>query len=182
MRYFLESPGCICIIAVNVLFFILIKMGTLKRDSLGSSYYSVINRKEYYRIFTSAFTHFDLIHLLCNMYSLYNIGPTIEHLLGTAKFVIFYVLIMIVGGFISAALKKKKPYTGAIGASGVICGLLGIYLAIAYALMGFMGISSMIPTIIILVGMSFSPKIDSIGHFVGLAVGIICGAVIIGLI
>lgn len=179
LRMFVEYPGCAAIIALNILAFVIIKCGKLEKSALGSSYHTIVRCKENYRIFTSSFTHFEPIHLLCNLGSLYNLGPYMEKLLGTTLFIIFYTLIMIVGGYISVLLHKKKPYTQSIGASGVICGILGIYLAIAFILMGFGGIKSMMPTIAILLLMTFSPRIDSIGHFTGLATGILCGIAVI---
>ncbi len=75
--------------------------------------------------------------------------------------------------------KKGSPFTLSIGASGVICGLLGIYMVIAYKVFGVGGIRSLIPTIILLIAMTASNRIDSIGHFTGLFVGIICGFVLV---
>lgn len=97
-------------------------------------------------------------------------------------FIVFYALIMVAGGYISALLHNKKPNTQSIGASGAICGILGIYLAMAFILMGFGGIRSMVPTIAILLLMTFSPHIDSIGHFTGMGVGILCGVAVVYLL
>lgn len=182
LDYFFYYPGCAAIIAMNLLVFALIKLKKLSGIALASSYDSVIGKRQEYRIVTSAFTHFEPIHLLCNLGSLYNIGPYMEQLLGTERFIICYALIMLLGGYVAAFLRKKKPNTYSIGASGVICGLLGIYLVFAFIYAGFSGITSMLPTIILLLLMSFSSKIDSIGHFTGMAVGIICGLALIYLL
>ena len=77
--------------------------------------------------------------------------------------------------------KKGSPFTYSIGASGVLCGLLGVYIVIAFSVLGWQGIRSVIPTIVILVAMTTSKRIDSIGHFTGLAVGLICGMVLISI-
>lgn len=182
LRMFFDYPGCAAIIALNILVFIVIKCGVLDKNALGNSYNGTIRRKEISRVFTSAFTHFEPIHLLCNLGSLYNIGPYMEKVLGTPLFIVFYALIMIAGGYISALLHNKKPNTQSIGASGAICGILGIYLAMAFILMGFGGIRSMMPTIAILFLMTFSPHIDSIGHFTGMGVGILCGVAVVYLL
>lgn len=179
LKNFFVYPGCAAVIAMNILVFALIKFNKLDIQALGNSYYSSIVCKEYYRIITSAFTHYDPLHLLFNLASLYNIGPYMESVLGTAGFIFFYSLVVLLGGYISARLRKKKPYIPSIGASGAICGIFGIYLALAFILMGFAGITSMLPTIIILLLMTFSPKIDSIGHFTGLVIGIIYGIVLV---
>lgn len=177
LNMFLDFPGCAAVIAMNVLVFALVKLNKLEKRALGNSYNSTIKCRETYRVVTSAFTHYDPIHMLCNLASLYNIGPYMEELLGTPLFITLYALIMVAGGYISGLLHKKKPGIPSIGASGVICGFLGIYLAIAFIVAGFAGITSMLPTIALLVLMTFSPKIDSIGHFTGLFLGILCGIV-----
>ncbi len=45
-----------------------------------------IQNHEYYRLITAAFFfHVDIIHLLCNMYSLAIIGKEVETVLGKKK-------------------------------------------------------------------------------------------------
>ena len=95
-----------------------------------------------------------------------------------ARFVegIHYGIIMIFGGLFSCLIHKiKSPYTRSIGASGVICGLLGVYIMIAISFKGLSALASVAPTLLIMVLMTASKKIDSIGHFTGLAVGLVCG-------
>ena len=75
LKNFFVYPGCAAVIAMNILVFALIKFNKLDIQALGNSYYSSIVCKEYYRIITSAFTHYDPLHLLFNLASLYNIGP-----------------------------------------------------------------------------------------------------------
>lgn len=168
------------IMAVNIIIFILINLKVLSVPALGSSYMTSLQEKQYYRIITAAFTQQEFLHLACNMYSLYNIGRVLEHSLKSELYVICYAVIMIAGGLISAMIHKKtSPFVLCIGASGVICGLLGIYVVIAYSVMGFSAIRSMASTFIILALMTTSKKIDSIGHFAGLVTGIICGLVLV---
>ncbi|WP_022759806.1 rhomboid family intramembrane serine protease [Butyrivibrio sp. AD3002] len=170
------------LIAINIIIFILINRKVLSVGQLGSSYIKTLQEKEFYRIATSAFTQKEFLHLACNMYSLYNIGRVLEDALKSDVFAICYFTIMIVGGAISARLHKKgSPFTLSIGASGVICGLIGIYMVIAFSVWGFSGITSMIPTIVILALMTTSKKIDSIGHFTGLLCGILGGIVLVNI-
>ena len=168
------------IIAINILVFALVNLKAIGVDKLGSSYMETIQNKQFYRVVSSAFTQKEVMHLVCNMYSLYNIGRTLEYALHSELYAICYGFIMVAGGLLSARLHKKgSPFTYSIGASGVICGLLGIYIVIAYSVFGFGGIRSLIPTIVLLIAMTASKRIDSIGHFTGLLVGIICGFVLV---
>ncbi|MCR5343576.1 MAG: rhomboid family intramembrane serine protease [Butyrivibrio sp.] len=175
-----DYPITYGIIAINIVIFILINIKKLNISQLGSSYIKSIQEKQYYRIVTAAFTQKEFLHLACNMYSLYNIGRVLEHMLGAWRYALCYAVIMLFGGFLSARIHKKSaPFTLCIGASGVICGLLGIYMVIAFSVRGFAGLKSMIPTIVLLALMTTSKKIDSIGHFTGLIIGIICGIILI---
>ncbi|WP_026528145.1 rhomboid family intramembrane serine protease [Butyrivibrio sp. VCD2006] len=164
------------IIGINIIIFILINLKKLDVQKLGSSYMQSLQEKQYYRIVTSAFTQKEFLHLACNMYSLYNLGSVLERVLGEWVFAGSYALIMILGGLLSARIHKKtSPFTLSIGASGVICGLIGIYMVMAYCVMGMAAIKSMAPTLILLALMTTSKRIDSIGHFTGLFLGLICG-------
>lgn len=178
----LETPATIVIIGINTIIFALVNMHVLDVQQLGSSYMDTIQNRQYYRVMSSAFTQREVMHLAMNMYSLYNIGRVLEHALSTQIFLICYVVIMLIGGFLSARLHKKgSPFTYSIGASGVLCGLLGIYIVIAFSVLGWGGIRSVLPTIVLLVAMTTSKRIDSIGHFTGLMVGIVCGVALISI-
>ncbi len=176
----LRYPVTTGIILINIIVFALVNLNKIEVDKLGSSYMNTIQNRQWYRVVSSAFTQKEAMHLICNMYSLYNIGRVLEHALDSRLYAICYVVIMVAGGLMSARLHKKgSPFTHSIGASGVICGLLGIYMVIAFTVFGFGGIRSLIPTMILLVAMTASKRIDSIGHFTGLFVGIICGFVLV---
>ncbi|MDC7293025.1 rhomboid family intramembrane serine protease [Butyrivibrio sp. DSM 10294] len=180
MMELLNYPVTTGIIAINILIFALVNLKKLDIEQLGSSYMTTIQNKQVYRVVTSAFTQREVMHLVCNMYSLYNIGCAMEHILYSGLYALCYGLIMIAGGLLSARIHKKEaPFTYSIGASGVICGLLGIYMVIAFTVFGFSGLKSLVPTIVLLVAMTASKKIDSIGHFTGLLVGVLCGIVLV---
>ncbi|MCR5475619.1 MAG: rhomboid family intramembrane serine protease [Lachnospiraceae bacterium] len=82
---------------------------------------------------------------------------------------------------IYTALRKYKPNVISIGASGIICGLLGVYVVIAFHFMGVQAFVSVASSMVLLVLMVFSKHIDSIGHFSGLATGITSGMAIVKL-
>ena len=70
----LNYPVTTGIIAINILIFALVNLKKLDIEQLGSSYMTTIQNKQVYRVVTSAFTQREVMHLVCNMYSLYNIG------------------------------------------------------------------------------------------------------------
>ena len=147
---------------------------------MGLSSEYVDRNKQWYRIISFAFTHENILHLIVNMYSLYNIGTVLEKMLGSNFFTLVYFLIGITGGFVSYLIHKKfQPNALAIGASGILCGLLGVYVVIAYQFTGVNAIRSVASSMIILVLMAFSKHIDSIGHFSGLGCGIGIGMLVV---
>lgn len=180
MLTFIQIP-LICtytIIGLNFIVYIFIYNGKLNVSKIGTSYKQTIEGKEYYRLVTSAFTHEEMWHILMNMYSLYNLGYVLENYFGSIKFFIYYIIIMLIGGVLSNCMHKQNtPYVLSIGASGVLCGLFGMYIVLVVTHLGLQGFYSCIPTLGCLCIMTFSKRIDSIGHFSGLLVGILLGLV-----
>lgn len=180
--YLVPYPATVGFIAINVLIYILVNSHKLNVQQLGLSSVYVDRYKQWYRIITSAFTHENVMHIVINIYSLYNLGTVLEQMLGSNLFTAAYFLIGITGGFVSYLIHKKyQPNVLAIGASGILCGLLGVYVVIAFQFTGVNAIMSVASSMIILVLMVFSKHIDSIGHFSGLGCGIGIGIVIVRL-
>ena len=80
-----------------------------------------------WRLITSCFIHFGLIHLLLNMYALAFVGLFLEPFLGRAKFITAYLL---AGIFASMVSLWWHDNTVSAGASGAIFGLYGVFLAL----------------------------------------------------
>lgn len=180
--YVVNYPATVAFIAINVLIWILINSNKMSVNQLGVSCVLVMRYRQWYRVISSEFTHENAMHILCNMYSMYNIGSVLEQMLGTVLFTIVYFLIGIVGGLISFLIHRKySPNVISIGASGIICGLLGVYVVIAFHFMGVQALVSVASSMVLLVLMVFSKHIDSIGHFSGLATGIASGIAIVKL-
>lgn len=93
--------------------------------------YLVAHSKQYYRIVTHALIHADWMHLLVNMFVLFNFGRVVERLflgLFGIKGAFFFVLLYI-GGVLFAALPGYKkhqnnPGYNAVGASGAVSAVL----------------------------------------------------------
>jgi membrane associated rhomboid family serine protease len=123
---------------------------------------------EWYRLFTSTFLHYGLIHILFNMYALFLIGPQLEAALGRLRFVVLYVLAGVGGGVLSVA--TGPPLEQAAGASGAIFGLFGaLYVVARHSNMQTNGI---VITIAANLVFTFAiPNIDWRGHVGGLITG-----------
>jgi membrane associated rhomboid family serine protease len=94
---------------------------------------------EWWRFVTPMFLHVNLFHILVNMYSLWMIGPYVEKLYGSAKFVFFWVLTGIAGVVASYLTVRPSLATSSLarflfkafdepsaGASGALFGLVGV--------------------------------------------------------
>lgn len=142
--------------------------------NFGANYDLLTKDGEYYRLFTSMFLHIGIIHLLCNMYSLFIIGKEIENLFGKVKFLIIYIGSGLCGSILSLAFNSN---TISAGASGAIFGLLGSLLYFGYYYRTYLGAtikSSILPVIIINLAIGFlSSTIDNACHIGGLVGGIL---------
>ena len=140
----------------------------------GANLDALTKNGQYYRLFTSMFLHIGIIHLLCNMYSLYIIGREVEIVFTKKKYLIIYLLSGIAGSILSLAFNHN---TVCAGASGAIFGLLGALLYFGYYYRVYLGASvtrSILPVVIINLIIGFaSTGIDNAAHIGGLVGGIL---------
>jgi membrane associated rhomboid family serine protease len=80
-------------------------------------------------IFTSMFMHTGWLHLIGNMLYLWVFGRGVEAALGSARFVVFYLLCGIAAA-LTQALTDPSSTLPMVGASGAIAGVLGAYLVL----------------------------------------------------
>ncbi len=128
---------------------------------------------EIYRLITCGFLHADIIHLFCNMYSLYIIGTQLENFIGKKKFVIVYFISMITGSLLSCVMSNSWS----VGASGAIFGLIGSLIYFGYHYRIYLGSvikSQIVPLLILNLGIGFIiPNIDVSAHIGGLVGGLL---------
>ncbi len=79
-------------------------------------------------LFSSQFLHGDLAHLIGNMVILVLVGLTVEQLLGSFNYLLFYLLSGAIGSIVYGLVHFGSPIP-VIGASGAISGLMGMYVA-----------------------------------------------------
>jgi membrane associated rhomboid family serine protease len=118
------------IIAVNALFFLWVTMGSTvltnggaingrELDMALSQYF--IDNGEWYRLVSSGFLHYGLIHVAMNMFLLWQLGQLLEPALGRGRFALLYFAAMF-GGSVGALALSPNALTG--GASGAVFGLM----------------------------------------------------------
>jgi membrane associated rhomboid family serine protease len=81
----------------------------------------ITSANEWWRLLTCCFVHFGLLHLGVNMYSLYVVGPLLERMWGTWRYLLLYVITGLAGS--TAVVIWPKPVPTA-GASGALWGLM----------------------------------------------------------
>ena len=79
-------------------------------------------------VITYAFLHVDSLHLLGNMYLLYIFGDNVEDVMGSLRFLIFYLLcgLLAVAAQIASDPDSALPIVGASGAIGGVMGAYGV--------------------------------------------------------
>jgi rhomboid protease GluP len=162
--------------------------------------YAIRFDHEWWRFVTPVFIHVNLPHLLINMYSLWVLGPWVEKLYGSARFVLFWIATGVAGvvasyltvipgshpGLIGSFLIKSADEPSA-GASGALFGLVGVLFVFGLKYRrelpeGFKRAfgTGMLPVILLNLAIGFLGRgiIDNAAHMGGLLSGAALGAVV----
>jgi membrane associated rhomboid family serine protease len=118
------------IIVINVLFFLWVTLGSTVLTNGGainerelnmalSQYF--IDNGEWYRLVSSGFLHYGIIHVGMNMFLLWQLGQLLEPALDRGRFALLYFAAML-GGSVGALALSPNALTG--GASGAVFGLM----------------------------------------------------------
>src|SRR5690242_14313855 len=92
---------------------------------LGASLPLPYNLLQPWRFVTAVFLHGGLLHIGFNMWVLMDIGPMVEELYGSARFLFLYLATGVFGYFTSSLFGNFS-----IGGSGALLGLIGAMLAV----------------------------------------------------
>lgn len=162
--------------------------------------YNIRFEHEYWRFVTPVFIHGNLPHLLMNMYGLWVLGPWVEKLYGSARFVVFWVVTGIAGvvasyltvipgarpGLLGSFLIKTADEPS-VGASGALFGLIGVLFVFGIKYRrelpeGFKRAfgTGLLPVILLNVAIGFVLRgiIDNAAHMGGLVAGMALAAVV----
>jgi membrane associated rhomboid family serine protease len=122
---------------------------------------------EWWRLITSMFLHFGLVHLAMNMLALWFTGPDLEYALGRGRFVALYLLSGLGG---SAAVMLSGTDSITAGASGAVFGLFAA-LVIVLRRIG-RSAAGVLPVLLVNLVVTFAvPGISIAGHLGGLVAG-----------
>jgi rhomboid protease GluP len=151
--------------------------------SFGADFGPLTLNGQWWRLVTSMFVHFGIIHIALNMWCLWNLGCAAEALMGRFSYLLAY---FVSGIFSSIASVYWHPMAAGAGASGAIFGLAGVLVSFVYLkktpanlsinknMLGSLG------TFIFynLVFGAAIPGISNAAHVGGLVMGLAIGAVL----
>ena len=87
----------------------------------------VLSKGQWVRVLTAAFVHMNPVHLIVNMWCLWNLGLLGEPLLGRRGLFVVYLLTGMAGNLCSLAF---EPGALVVGASGAVFGIAGILIVL----------------------------------------------------
>jgi rhomboid protease GluP len=133
---------------------------------------------QFWRTATSAFVHIGFLHLMMNCYVLWDVGPLVEKLFGSRKFIVIYLMAAL-GASLSSLM--FNPIVVSAGASGAIFGLFGALGAFFWRHRtkfpaGFLKLHGKILAIFILYGIVYGAimqGVDNAAHIGGLLSGFV---------
>jgi rhomboid protease GluP len=101
---------------------------TLSLVRLGALYAPLIYAGQWWRLVTAVFLHGGLIHIAFNLWCLFDLGPAVESLFKTPKFIFMYLVTGVFGFVVSLWWRPGLS----IGASGAILGLIGVLISASF--------------------------------------------------
>jgi len=117
------------LIGVNLLFFLVQSMFPRSTAYLALNPRNVLEAGAYWQFITYMFAHGDLSHLLMNMLGLFFFGTQVERKVGSAEFVLYYLVTGLLAGAFSFAVYVLTGswYVYLLGASGAVFAILLAY-------------------------------------------------------
>ncbi len=141
----------------------------------------ILRGHQWWRLVMTMFLHGGLIHIGFNMLVLMDVGPALEELYGSARYLFLYLATGVVSSIVSTAwnIQSLGGYGIGIGASGALMGLIGVLLALT-SRRGGAGMQMLRGQLVrwvayvVVLGL-LMPGIDNAAHFGGLACGFVLG-------
>jgi membrane associated rhomboid family serine protease len=165
------------LIAINVAIFFpnLSSASTQERD-LGL-FGAAVADGDWWRIVTSGFLHFDLLHIGFNMLVLWKLGQMLEPAIGRIRFGLVYAVSLLAGS-LGVLLLEPDALTG--GASGAVFGLMAATIVVLRRRGVDIGQSGLVGLLAINLLLTFRPGVSIGGHVGGLIGGALAGVLVAG--
>jgi membrane associated rhomboid family serine protease len=139
--------------------------------------FAIAEQGQWWRLLTVMVLHGGILHFALNSYALFLFGPTLEQVLGHARYLALYVVSGLAGSAASFAIGDTAL---GVGASGAIFGLLGALVAYFFRRRDRGG-SAPLQRLIIIVALNLVlalniPQIDNLAHAGGFVGGLVAMA------
>ncbi len=120
----------IAIIVVNVLVFLWEIVQSPYRQNVFIQHYAMVpDHLRLTSLLTSMFLHAGWVHLIGNMWFFWVFGSHIEDVMGSARFLLFYLSCGVASAVVQLAMTLHSPVP-TLGASGAIAGIMGAFLVL----------------------------------------------------
>lgn len=104
-EYLSSIPVVTCsLLAVNIIVHVAIFLTSASLNKFMMNYHLVVSEGEYFRIVSAAFVHGGIMHILMNMSSLIQLGPSLEIQFGSLKFLFLSLWSVILIGLLYCGL------------------------------------------------------------------------------
>lgn len=185
------APATALLLAANAILFLLEEFsGGSRNPEVALSYGALtlphLRAGQWYRLVTSMFLHFGLMHLLCNLWALLILGPRLEMFFGLRLYLLLYLLSGVAGN-LQTAWRDARTGRNAVsaGASGAVFGLLGAYLALGLlpATRDAVNLRSVLYILALNLAIGIaSPAINLAAHIGGLLAGLLLAVLFVPLL
>src|SRR5262245_31472352 len=127
----IDSPVSLVIFALTIILSVLGLKNPRIIDRCILRPYRMFKNREYERLVTSGFVHADGWHLAFNMITFYFFGFPLEEHIGSIKFLLLYVIGLLLSDFGTALKHRKDPNYASLGASGAVLAVMFAYIVYA---------------------------------------------------
>jgi len=186
-----NAPAVIAFILLNVgAFCIELWRGALINPAilhrLGAlDFYAVISKGEFWRLFTALFLHYNLLHLVFNLFALYVLGPPLERTIGTIRFAMCYLIAGVgstAGVVLLTVIKIVRP-AELVGASGCVMGIVGAWAGFLVRHRHVWQARQRLLNILLIIAIQIvfdisTPQVSTSAHLCGLVTGFAIGLVV----
>ncbi len=134
---------------------------------------------QWWRLLTAVFLHIGVVHLVGNLWYLFNVGPIAESIWGRRTYLFLYFFSGLAGSVISL---WWNPLAVSAGASGALFGITGaVLVSLRWGKLPFspgavrMAFISLLALVAVALFYGLTERIDNAAHVGGLAGGLIAG-------
>jgi membrane associated rhomboid family serine protease len=148
-------------------------------------FFAVISKGEFWRLFTALFLHYNLVHLVFNLFALYVLGPPLERTIGAVRFAACYLIAGVgsTGGVVLLTLLKIVRPAELVGASGCIMGIVGAWAGFLLRHRHAWQAKQRLLNILLIIAIQIlfdisTPQVSTSAHLCGLVTGFVIGLAI----